>query len=501
MFSFPLLEIEWLIWFALVPWLIAIDGRGKLGGFLLSCFWGILVSFGLAYWVAKVDLFSLVAAVLIIVVPFFGLFGFAYVSTKPFLGRYLGIKRVLFLSLLWVVIEYLRTNFLSLGFHWGTLGFALYRKLPFIQIAKIGGVYAVSFMIFLVNMVIADFVIVLFRREHILKNIAKVIACALLVFGWYWWGNYSLTKLSSLPTEKMKIGIIQGNIGLPQKWDSSKRDAIIDKHIQLSKLAAQENPLMIIWSETSIPAFFLYHPDLVNKISNVARDLRTYLLVGCPTRREEGNVTHYFNSTLLITPQGEIQKEYDKMKLVPFGEFNPLGDRFDIFNAINSPIGNVEFLPGREDTIYTISSKKFGTVICFEIAFPSFVRRFVQKGADFMVNPTNESWFGKSSAAYQHMAMNVFRAVENRIPIIRVANTGISCFINASGEILGSVKDEEGNELFISGYLVRDIELFKDGVRTFYTKYGDIFIYLIMLVWVFQIIHIIRKSTQGPAKT
>ncbi len=498
-FSFPLLEIEWLIWFAIVPWLIAMEGRSKLEGFLLSFLWAILVSSGLAYWVAMVDLLSLVIAVLIVVAPFFGLFGFTCVLSKPFLGRYLGIKRVVFLSLLWLIIEYLRTNFMSLGFHWGTLGFVLYRKLPFIQIAKIGGVYAVSFLIFLINIVIADFIMVLFKRENILKNTAKVMACILLVFGWYWLGKRSIDKEASLPREKIKIGIIQANIGIPEKWDASKRDLIVERHIRLSKLAAREGPLMIVWPETSVPAFLLHHPDLLNSISNAAKELGTYLLVGCPRKREEKGRTRYYNSTLLISPEGDIQEEYDKIRLVPFAEYNPMGDRFDIFNVANSPIGNIEYLPGREDTIYNISSRRFGTVICFEITFASFIRQFVLKGADFIVNPTNESWFGKSSAAYQHVAMSVFRAVENRISIIRVANTGISCFIDSSGEIKGSVNDDQGNQLFISGYLVKDIELFEKRKRTFYTKYGDLLVYLAILVWIFQIGLIIKKSIGLPA--
>jgi apolipoprotein N-acyltransferase len=165
--------------------------------------------------------------------------------------------------------------------------------------------------------------------------------------------------------------------------------------------------------------------------------------------------------------------KHHKIRLLPFAEHLPYRDVFPWPARLVAKAG--PYIPGEEYTLLPLQGRRFGVLICWESIFPDLVRRFVKGGADFMVNIANEAWFGKTAAPYQFVAMNVFRAVENRITIVRSANTGISCFIDPYGRILGRVTNH-GTDIFVEGYHTQEIPLLHQ--HTFYTHYGDIFVYL-----------------------
>ena len=210
------------------------------------------------------------------------------------------------------------------------------------------------------------------------------------------------------------------------------------------------------------------------------KHLRTNLLVG--TVAAQGG--KYFNSAALINPDGEVIGRYDKIHLVPFGEYIPLKEVFGFLDTV-VPIG--EASKGRDFVLFDVNSLKFGVLICFEDVFPELARAFVKKGAHFLVNITNDAWYGKTSSHYQHLSASVLRAVENRVFLLRSANTGISCFIDPKGRILARV-EEGGEDRFISGYRTLAIgPEIKRGL-TVYTRYGEVFLLLVCFLALYGII-------------
>ena len=199
--------------------------------------------------------------------------------------------------------------------------------------------------------------------------------------------------------------------------------------------------------------------DLQKKIAALEEEIKIPLLVGTPIYKFTGKDS-YYNSAILISEDKKFDKRYDKLHLVPFGEYIPFEDKLPFLRAgrLDEITG---FSPGKEFTIFEVKGVKFGVLICFEDIFPGLVRQFNKRGADFMVVITNDAWFKKTKAPYQHAAASVFRAVENRMNIIRCANTGLSCFVDKNGKIVESVKDSKGEEIFISGIKTCDIDVAK----------------------------------------
>ena len=233
----------------------------------------------------------------------------------------------------------------------------------------------------------------------------------------------------------------------------------MEKYINLTRLAAFDSPDLIIWPETSFQDYFDADNEMTQSVLALARSIGIPILLGANT--EEG--TRSFNSAILISQKGEIAGRYDKLHLVPFGEYVPFSDRFPFLcRLVLGELG--EFTAGEEYKIFKLSaisyqlSAKFATLICFEDIFPEISKKFIQKGAQFLVVITNDAWYGRSGAAYQHAACSVFRAIENRVPIVRCANTGYSCFIDSCGRIYDSI-EQEGIHLFITGHKTSQIKI------------------------------------------
>ena len=239
--------------------------------------------------------------------------------------------------------------------------------------------------------------------------------------------------------------------------------------------AAKKKPDIIIWPASSLPAELFRSKDVRQTVQQIARQANSYLLVGGAgieklTPRQKGQVP-FSNSEFLISPKGALKKRYNKIRLVPFNEYLPLQEK------IKWPrwVTNLEysFIPGKEYTLFEVSDAKFGTPICWESMFSNVFRRFVKAGANLMVNVTNEGFTGRTSAPYQTLAASVFRAVENRVAVLRASTTGVSCFIGPNGDIVERIQDDAGNDIFVSGILVKEVPLYN--TKSFYTMHGDMF--------------------------
>jgi apolipoprotein N-acyltransferase len=373
------------------------------------------------------------------------------------LGGRLGPRALWLAPALWVTAELLRSHFLS-GFPWGLLGYVPSRRLLVIQIAAWTGVYGVSAFLVLLNTALAW--VALERRWRAAAGAGLLSAAA--VGGALLVGRAHLAP-EAAPT--LPIAVVQGNIPQAVKWDARFKAETLRIYGELTRAAAPGSRL-IVWPEAAVPAYVRFEPSAMRWLTDLANGVGVPLLVGVPDAETDGRTVRYLNSAFLVDAAG-VRARYDKMHLVPFGEYVPLKRLLFFVEAIAAEIG--DFTPGRQVTILPLEGTPFGTVICYEVIFPDLFRRFVAEGASFMTNITNDAWFGDSGGPLQHLAMVPLRAVEKRIAIVRAANTGVSAFVLPSGAI------ETTLPLGARGTLRGEVPLRRG--HTFYARFGDVFAY------------------------
>ncbi len=464
--SFPNFNLWFFAWFGFVPLFLAIRNKPKLKVFFLYYLTGIIFWFGVIYWLVHVTFLGLIFLVLYLAL-YFGIFGFL-------VSLVTGYWLLVTIPAIWVLLEYLRSRLFT-GFPWALLGYSQYLNLPIIQIVDITGVWGVSFLVMMVN--VAIYSLGREKRTHLLLPILCLLIT--LTYGYY--------KLYRLPITDyrlpMKISVIQGNIPQGLKWSPQAKDFIMDKYLGLTKEAVKDKPDLIIWPEAALPVVLEEEPIFFERVKKLAKEMHTPLLLGAVTFRDN----LYYNSAILVSGEDKILTQYDKLHLVPFGEYIPLRKIFGFLETV-VPIG--DFTRGKAYTVFKLPITNyqlpitFSSLICFEDLFPELSRQFVKKGANFLVNITNDAWFGRTSSPYQHLQASVFRAVENRVPLVRSANTGISGFIAPTGKIISLIHDKMGRHIFISGYQTQEIKFTKEHL-TFYNRYGDIFIItcLFLALW------------------
>ncbi|MDO8525442.1 MAG: apolipoprotein N-acyltransferase, partial [Candidatus Omnitrophota bacterium] len=455
-----------------------------------SYFAGILFFLGTVYWLVHVTLPGMIAVVLYLAL-YFGLFGLIcnfYLRNTQYALR--STRRYLLLAVIpaaWVALELARSHLLT-GFGWNLLGYSQSFILPVIQIADITGPYGVSFLIMMIN--VAVFLTIGEIRKKDYYCVSLAIAALVLFIAVY----YGTCRVKNIFTgERLNVAVVQGDIPQVKKWDPSFREDILNKYERLTRKAALGSPELIIWPEASVPGFLESEPDLSDRVTKLVKDIKTPVLLGSP-REDTGKKAAYYNSAIFMNEEGKAVGRYDKVHLVPFGEYVPLRAVFRfVENFAPSPIG--DFSAGKDYTVFSFFIKrnskdkdrvlhlikriKFSTLICFEDIFPGLARKFVAGGAGFLVNMTNDAWFHKTSAAWQHTQASVFRAVENRVNVIRAANTGVSCFIDQKGAIVDKV-ESGGQATFVGGYKIHEITI--TNTRTFYTLYGDLFAYICAMI-------------------
>ena len=489
-FSFPNFDLEFLAWFALVPLFYSIDGKGLYHSFKLGFFTGLVSFLGILYWIivavhtyGNVS-FILSGLILLLLVTYLSLFTGAFTFLTRLIQTRSGIQTILFTPILWVALEYLR-SFLLTGFPWAYLGHTQYLNLPFIQMADITGVYGLSFVILSVNAALFAVLHQWPKRTFPFKEVAitVLILLSFLIYGYVKIRHVDRETIKSPP---LKLALVQGNIDQSIKWDKSFQLETLKIYRRLSMRVAEDKPDLIIWPETATPFFFQEAKEYQPIVLEIPEKTNAFLLFGTPFYKIEKGKVNYYNSAFLISPSKKLIGKYDKIHLVPFGEYIPLRKLlFFIESSIGEGIGN--FKPGKESFNFSLPQGKFGVLICFEIIFPDLCRRFVKDGADFLVTITNDAWFGRTSASHQHLSMATFRAIENRVFIARAANTGISAFIDPKGKIV----DQGG--IFAEEAMNGTIHLSRN--KTFYTLYGDVFAWSCSGFSIFFLLHaLIRRQ-------
>jgi len=469
--SFPPGPFHFLAWFALVPMLKSLENETPSGSLRLGFAAGMAHYLTLIYWViivmghyghlplpVSVSILILFALYLSIYSALFA-WGYALIG-RSFLGSFKAAG-------LWVALEYARANLLT-GFPWCLLGHTQYLNLEAIQVADLVGAYGTSFVIVLSSTLIYG--LVLERNFMRWKLEAPLVLLTLaLVLGY---GYYRTSDRHASP-RTLRVAIAQGNIDQSMKWNAAYQEKTIQIYRTLTLLSRPFGPDLVVWPETAVPLFFQDGEPLAQSVLLVSREAGAPVIFGSPAyRRERGSVS-LFNRAYLISPNAEVLGSYDKVHLVPFGEYVPMKRFLPFVQRLVVSAG--DFLPGDEVAPLKFPKAAAGVLICFESIFPELARALTENGATLLVNLTNDAWYGMSSAPFQHFSMAVFRAVENRRPVVRAANTGISAFILPSGEIV------EESDLFTEALLTREIPLSGSGL-TLYTRYGDFFAIALTIV-------------------
>jgi len=354
---------------------------------------------------------------------------------------------------LWVGGEWLRGHLLG-GFPWGTLGYSQHLRLPVIQIAELGGVHAVSLVLVVVNAALTGMFLLGWRSAVSGLAIGGALLGATLGFGLWRLG-------APPPAGEVPVAIMQPSIEQPTKFDPDLGTVIIKIYQQLTRQAGAERPALIVWPETALPTVLRRDPDLLRMLATMSGEMRVPLLVGS-IDVVDGRPNRFTNTAFLVTDRGIVGR-YDKIHLVPFGEYVPLSGVIGFVRGWAEFIADLE--PGSHAVVFPGPPAPFGVVICYEGIFPDLFREFVNNGARVMVNMTNDGWFGRTSGPGQHLAMYSFRAVEHRIAIVRAANTGVSAFIAPSGQVVRHLG------LFSRGVISDRLPL-RQG-RTLFTRLGD----------------------------
>ncbi|MFH1878590.1 MAG: apolipoprotein N-acyltransferase [Candidatus Omnitrophota bacterium] len=468
--SFPPFDTGILGWFCLVPLFFAVRSCGAKKAFWYSYLSGLIFFGGVLSWLVNVTVPGTVILVLVLAV-FYGIFG----VITSYVFKY--SMNIMVLPFAWVVIEYIRANIFT-GFPWAILGYSQYKNINLIQIADITGAFGISFVVTSFNAAFFG----LFRYPA--KRISYLMLSLFLILASSSYGIYRLQNVKVWGSPE--ISVVQGNIPQQAKWDPAFSEAILKDYTGLTKKAAAGFPDLIVWPETAYPYLFEEEDNPAPEIGSLAAECGVPILTGLVS----GQKGFFYNSAVLFGPGGRIAGKYDKTHLVPFGEYIPFSKHLDFLRGyIDKDIGS--FGAGKKYKLFPIESArsskqpdgsvtritsfyKFGVLICFEDVFPYIARQFVHEGANFLVNITNDAWFGETAAAKQHMQASVFRAAENKVPVVRAANTGISCFIDAYGRVISGVS-EGGRETFVRGYAADKVDVIRS--RTYYTMYGDNFVY------------------------
>ncbi|MCG9134042.1 apolipoprotein N-acyltransferase [Candidatus Poribacteria bacterium] len=540
--SFPNVNFFPVAWVALVPLFIAlIRATGWKSAFWIGYATGLLFFAGLLPAIALLYPYANIFATLVgylLLVGYTALYFAVFAALIKFVPiRFSGIFFPLAIACIWTALEWVRSWMIT-GFPWGSIGYSQWNNLPGIQAASLIGVHGISFVIVFFN---ASIAFLFCNRHQWRQEIRTLILPLILATCCFGYGAFQLKDAEPLkPTsdttaaadaETLTIALIPGNISQLQKWDSDQFPRILQRYINLTYQAANENPDLIVWPETAIRSEALtgQWPLYYGRFSRTLRDIALPILIGTANLGEtidpaigtysksdepkEWKDVNIYNRVLSIAPDGQIHGAYAKMHLVPFGEYVPLADllpdfipNFIQFKPFTSgktvnllPVFNVKdntessgngLGPPYQEAVLNVQDRTadpqkridIGVSICFESVFPDEFRRPVQKGASVMGVFTNDAWFKGTAFPELHLSMVPFRAIENRIAVFRCANGGFTCVVDKFGRITTPMVTPDTDQEI----LVTPVQLLSSTERekTLYTRYGDWFPILCAIICV-----------------
>lgn len=495
--SFPDFNLWPLAWVGLVPLFIALaDKPGGRRAFMLGWLMGALFFYGSCWWLTHSMIhygglprplaFALLVPIVVIVGLFPALFSFALAR----LCAHWGEIALLAAPFLWVASEWARYG--VTGQLWNAIGYSQAYQPTLIQTATWGGVYAVGFFLVVVNAIVA---LILLKRDVRSFNIAvPVLMAAGLAFA-----LTELFPIFTLDTEnsgsqpETVVIAVQPNVSVNFGRSAEETATLVNRHLTMSADALRaweqkqdaeakretgrsrltgtsarspDSSRVVVWPESPMNFTYAQDAEFRQLVGEFARRMRTAVLFNSLEPAPGGGG---YNSAVLVNEAGRLVAQYDKIRLLPFGEYVPLPRWFPGAWLVSGIVG--DFMPGANYTLLPVGETRAGVFICFESAFPSIARTFTDAGADVLINISNDGYLGRTPVLRQHLANAIFRAVENRREVLRVTNTGISARITAHGEV------EEATDSFQPAVRTWTVTRAQGG-KTFYTRHGDFFVAL-----------------------
>jgi apolipoprotein N-acyltransferase len=475
-----------LPWIALIPlcwsiWIMPLPespGRRARQSFLLG--WvagmsGFLISL---HWITTVTVAGWIALCAILAV-YHGLWGlFAGTVLRPLGGDWLGSVRNLLVAVLaaaaWTGLEWLRGTLFT-GFGWNALGVALGGNIPLAQIASVTGTPGLTFLCVLAAATAAITVERLRReiRSGRLRPHVDFFATVFLIVLCFSHG-LRIISAPAVPTTPLRVAGLQGNIPVYDYWDQGKEEAILGRYLNMTREALKGDPDLLVWPEAATPRPLLIDEVTWAAVKGLALGARADFLIG--SIHYEAEPRGDYNSAILLTGHASSSQIYSKVHLVPFGEFVPFRKAFPLLAWLERKEVPFDFDPGKGPALLEMAARpvKLGPLICFEDTLGDQTRRTAALGAQLLVTLTNDGWFGHSVASRQHLANSRLRTVETGLPLLRVADTGVTCVIDRFGRIRDELRGP-GGDTFVEGILRADIAVPSNPVPTFYTRHGDLF--------------------------
>lgn len=471
--AFHPIGFHFLAWIALVPLLFAVEDTQPGHVFKIGIVFGFFYALGSLFWIVflQIDLQTklLMYAGLIVLFLYFG----CYFGTGLLMSRFTSVWMLPFIL---TALEYIRGTG-EIGFPWLALGYSQARYPIVIQQSSVFGLYGLSFWLVFLNVLV--YKIIANRNYRYVVAVILLIAAPVV---------YGVLRMQPLRGTSVAVGIVQPNIDPNLKFTRAMRDETFKRLITLSEQCNNENLAhhrrsldLIIWPETAIPVILTFPGPYQEKVFELVERIQVPLFTGTPIyeKREK----EIYNGAVVIEPEHGITQEYRKLHLVPFGEHIPFDQYIPALRSID--VGGGDYRPGSTQTVFTLDKMTFSCLICFESIFPDISRNTVNKGANLLINITNDGWFGKLSGPQQHNDMAILRAVENGVPLVRCSNTGISMTVDHFGRV------QTETPLFKEDIIV--MEVIPQRIKTMYTLIGDIIPFLSLFVLAVSLVYIFSR--------
>ena len=467
--SFPSLGHPAAAWVALTPLLVILHGvPSPRLAFGLGLTTGAVHFTGTLPWLTQVMIefggFPLPVGVLLngLLVAYLALFpaAFAVIVVVLLRARW-GAWGLLSAAPVWLTTE-LGRMWLFGGFPWELLGYSQTSVLPVSQLASLFGVHGVTLLVVFINSALA--LALVGPRAHRVRVLAVATGGlgVVVLFGVWRLTDNRLVRDGT----PLRVGLVQGNVLQADKWDPAMRSTILRGYLDLSRQSAAAGARLIVWPESATPFSFEDHPD-GDAVRQLARDTGAHLLFGSTQSRRDP-VPRVFNAAFVLRPDGETAAVYQKMHLVPFGEYVPF--RSVLFFARPLVESVMDFSPGASPVTLAIGAHRVSTAICYEIIYPGLTRSFVRHGSELLTTITNDAWYGRSAAPHQHFQQAAMRAIEQGRYLVRAANTGISGVVDPYGRVLAR------SALFETAVITEEVRLLRG--LTLYGRVGDLLAYL-----------------------
>lgn len=467
--SFPNFSLWPLAWIALTPLLVTVLRAPKLSGraFLLGWITGTIFFYGSCYWLTYAAIrYGNIPATFSYLLLFpaaaiGGLFaGFFACCLARIVSRF-GTTALFIAPLAWVAFEWARLA--VTGQLWNAIGYSQAYVPQLIQSARWGGVYAIGFLVVAVNSALAFLFVARTKRALLISIIAIAFVATAIVAQAVFVRDVASSNIDAV------VVAIQPNVPMEPIESVAENDALVARHWFMSRVALQNVsdsnvPRIVIWPESPMNFMYARDSEFREVLTEFAHTNRTSVIFNALEPSPDGGS---YNAAVMVNEQGRLLAQYDKIRLLPFGEYMPLPRWLPWAEFVPVMVGT--FTPGSEYPLLPLGNARAGIFICFESAFPYIARRFANDGADVLINISNDGYLGPTPVMKQHLANAIFRAVENNRPVLRVTNTGITAYITSRGEV------KDATDGFQTAVRTWQVGRSANG-KTFYTRHGDLFV-------------------------